>query len=440
MNIVYLHSHDTGRHVQPYGFGVSTPNIQRLAEDGVLFRQAFCAAPTCSPSRAALLTGQSPHSAGMLGLAHRGFRLNDPNQHLAHVLRDQGFATVLAGTQHVTVDDPHLLGYESVLSPKDTSVANVAPIAADYLRNSQGHSAEPFFLDIGFSETHRPFSSVNPQHARFVRVPCPMPDTPDIRQDTAEFHASIQELDRGVGIVLDTLETAGLSDSTVVVLTTDHGPAFPMMKCNLTDHGTGVMLIMRGLHGISGGKVIDGLVSHVDLFPTLCELIGIAKPAWLQGVSVMPLIHGEQHEVREEVLGEVTFHAAFEPQRSIRTKRWTYIRRYGDRSRQVLANVDVGVSREFLLQQGWENCTIEPEQLYDNILDPNQRSNLNRDPDLMAIKAELAGRLEHWMRETDDPLVAGSIELPPGASMNRTSARSADEELVSGPRVDSSNW
>jgi len=75
-NILYLHSHDTGRTIQPYGHAVATPHLQRLADQGVLFRRAFCAAPTCSPSRAALLTGQCPHSSGMLGLAHRGFRLN----------------------------------------------------------------------------------------------------------------------------------------------------------------------------------------------------------------------------------------------------------------------------------------------------------------------------------------------------------------------------
>src|SRR5947207_3061874 len=80
-NILYLHSHDTGRYIQPYGYAVPTPNLQKLASEGFLFRRAFDAAPTCSPSRAALLTGHCPHENGMLGLAHRGFSLNDYNQH-----------------------------------------------------------------------------------------------------------------------------------------------------------------------------------------------------------------------------------------------------------------------------------------------------------------------------------------------------------------------
>jgi N-sulfoglucosamine sulfohydrolase len=97
-NILYIHSHDTGRYIQPYGHNIPTPHIQKMAEEGVLFRKAFCAAPTCSPSRAALLTGQSAHSSGMLGLAHRGFSLNDYDQHLANYLKKQGYET--ASSRH----------------------------------------------------------------------------------------------------------------------------------------------------------------------------------------------------------------------------------------------------------------------------------------------------------------------------------------------------
>lgn len=89
-NILYVHSHDTGRFVQPYGFQIPTPNIQMLADQGAFFRQAFCASPTCSGSRASLLTGQYCHSNGMFGLAHRGWSLNDYGHHLVHPLRGAG--------------------------------------------------------------------------------------------------------------------------------------------------------------------------------------------------------------------------------------------------------------------------------------------------------------------------------------------------------------
>ena len=84
-NILYLHSHDTGRYVQPYGYSIPAPNLQKLAEQGVLFRQTFCGGPTCSASRAALLTGQCAHSSGMIGLAHRGFSTTRPDR-LVHLI------------------------------------------------------------------------------------------------------------------------------------------------------------------------------------------------------------------------------------------------------------------------------------------------------------------------------------------------------------------
>ena len=116
-NILYIHSHDTGRYIQPFGHAMPTPNFQRLAEQGVLFRQAFCANPTCSPSRAALLTGQWPHSCGMLGLAHRGFRLNDYSHHLVQTLKKAGYTTALSGFQHVgrpPAADPSEIGYDEI--------------------------------------------------------------------------------------------------------------------------------------------------------------------------------------------------------------------------------------------------------------------------------------------------------------------------------------
>ena len=116
-NIIYIHCHDAGRYVQPYGYAVPTPNLQRLAEEGVLFRNAFCMGPTCSPSRAALLTGQAPHSAGMHGVTNPnlgGFALNDCKQHLVHTLREAGYTSTLCGFQHVA-SDPEKIGYDHVI-------------------------------------------------------------------------------------------------------------------------------------------------------------------------------------------------------------------------------------------------------------------------------------------------------------------------------------
>jgi len=150
-NILYLHSHDTGRYVQPYGHQIPTPNIQRLADQGLLFRQAFCAAPSCSGSRACLLTGQWAHVNGMTGLAHRGWQLADYGRHIVHPLRAAGYWSALVGEQHLS-RDPSVLGYDHVVDIGTTKVHSIAPAALQLLRS---RPPRPFFLSIGFFETHR---------------------------------------------------------------------------------------------------------------------------------------------------------------------------------------------------------------------------------------------------------------------------------------------
>ena len=152
-NILYIHSHDTGRYIQPYGKAVPTPNLQKLAEEGILFRNAHDANPTCSPSRACLLTGQCAHSNGMLGLAHRGFSMIDYKRHILHTLRTEGYHSELAGLQHIA-RNPQIIGYDNVRKPASTRAEHVAPSAMEFLKNAP---RQPFFLDVGFFETHREF-------------------------------------------------------------------------------------------------------------------------------------------------------------------------------------------------------------------------------------------------------------------------------------------
>ncbi len=426
-NILYLHSHDTGRYVQPYGYDVPTPRIQRFAEQGVTFRQAFSAAPTCSPSRAALLTGQCAHSSGMIGLAHRGFRLRDARQHLVHTLHAVGYRSTLIGVQHEAAD-PADLGYDEVVPLASRDAAHVAPAAARFLA---GHPQEPFFLSVGFSETHRDYPAPDPlDDPRYCRPPAPLPDAPETRYDMAAFRTSARRLDAGVGAVLDALDAAGLADKTLVILTTDHGPAFPRMKCNLTGHGLGVMLILRGRGGFTGGRVIDALVSHVDVFPTLCALLGVPNPAWLQGRSLLPLIRGEADEVDDAVYGEVTYHAAYEPQRCVRTGQFAYVRRFGGRRRPVLPNIDDSPSKDLFLRQGWAEHALPEEELYDLFIDPGEAHDRAADPAMAGPLAGMRERLRACMERTADPLLRGPVPAPPGASVNDPDGRSPREPAL----------
>jgi N-sulfoglucosamine sulfohydrolase len=426
-NILYLHSHDTGRFVQPYGHQVPTPNIQRLADQGVLFRKAFCAAPTCSASRACLLTGQYGHNNGMLGLAHRGWSLNDYRQHLVHPLHEAGYHSVLIGEQHIA-KRPDVIGFDQVIKIETTRVETVAPAAIEVLSQPP---PQPFFLSVGFFETHRDF--LNPPSLRdsLYSIPPPnLPDTPDTRRDMAAYKASARSLDQGVGSVLEALDAQGLADNTLIVFTTDHGLAFPGSKATLFDRGLGVMLILRGPGGFAGGKVLDGLVSHIDVYPTLCEIAGIERPSFLQGTSLLPLVRGETSAIHDEIFAEMTWHAAYEPQRAIRTERWKYIRRFGSRTTPVLANCDDSPSKDLLISLGWAEQAVAFEQLYDLAFDPNEASNLATDPRYEQTHRELSERLSSWMVETSDPLLHGDPTPPPGAEINDPDQISATEPTI----------
>jgi N-sulfoglucosamine sulfohydrolase len=428
-NIVYIHSHDTGRYIQPYGHAVPAPNLQRLAEQGVLFRRAFDAAPTCSPSRASLLTGVCPHSNGMLGLAHRGFVLKNYSDHMLHTLRAAGYYSALVGLQHIA-NDPKVIGYDQVVVRPGNRVEDVAPAAAEFLGRLRG---TPFFLDVGFFETHRAFRQPSAREdQRFCQPPAPIPDTPQTRQDIAAFKASARVMDEGVGVVLQALESNGLAANTLVISTTDHGIAFPAMKCNLTDHGTGVSLILRGTGAFSGGKAVDAMVSHLDLFPTICDVLDIEKPKRLEGRSMLPLLSGGAREIHEELFAEVNYHAAYEPQRAARTARWKYIRRYDNRRRPNLPNCDDGPSKTVWLENGWRDRAVTSEELHDLVFDPVERRNAAGDPAAADALKDMRARLDRWMQATDDPLLRGPVPAPPGARVNDPDGTSANEPVKAG--------
>jgi N-sulfoglucosamine sulfohydrolase len=426
-NILYLHSHDTGRYVQPYGHAIPTPNIQWLADQGVMFRNSFCAAPSCSGSRAALLTGEYCHNNGMMGLAHRGFQLNDYGHHIVHTLRNAGYHSELVGEQHLS-DDPGILGYDVIHELADNGANLVAPAAVKALGRGL---PQPFFMSVGFFETHRSFFAPSSVRDRVYSLPPPfLPDTAEIRQDVASYKASARALDHGIGAVLNTLNETGLDRNTLVICTTDHGLAFPTAKASLLDRGIGVMLLMRGADFVAG-HARDELVSHIDVFPTICEVAGIDPPPWLQGRSLVGLINGtEPPGTRAEVFTELTYHCAYEPQRSIRTERYKYIRRFDDYPYPVLPNCDDGPSKQAYLARGWAERPVAREALHDLFFNPGEGRNVIDDPAYSRIAQELRERLEAWMLSTSDPLLEGPIPAPVGARINAQTQLSADDPPI----------
>ena len=177
------------------------------------------------------------------------------------------------------------------------------------------------------------------------------------------------------------------------------------------------------------------MVSHLDIYPTLCEIAGAEQPAFLQGTSLLPLVHDDATEIHDEIFTEVTFHAAYEPTRAVRTERWKYIRRFDDNQHPVLANCDDSASKEMLVEAGWADQIVATEQLYDLILDPNEVRNLAEDPAHAdgPRGAPRAARARGWRRRRTR-CSTGPFPCHPGPSSTTPSQASPNDPLQTGSR------
>lgn len=424
MNVLYIHTHDSGRYIGPYGYQNLSPNINSLGRESVVFRHCYCAGPTCSPSRSALLTGTWPHCNGMLGLAHRGFSLYDYQKHAANVFASNGYETILCGIQHEAVD-PANLGYQIVenqqkntLNTEEYDLASTDAMCRYFVtRDSQ----KPFFASLGFISCHRDFPPVTVE-ADYIAPAPPLYDCARNREDMAGYLSSVKIADQCVGRILAVLKQQHLLDDTIILFTTDHGIAFPYMKCSLYDTGIGVACMLYYPDNPMRGKALDALVSHLDLLPTIYELCGIEKPAWLQGKTLLPILNGEEQEINDAIFAEVTYHASYEPMRCIRTTRHKLIRRFDIHNRLVPSNIDKGLSKEFLLDAGILEKTVQPrEMLFDLFLDPLERENLVSYAAYKEIYQDLSQRLTRWMADTQDPVLISvpRVHAPQGAKINK---------------------
>jgi len=324
----------SGRHLGAYGHpDVSSPRLDRLAAEGILFTRAHATAPLCSPSRGSLFTGRYPHNNGLIGLAHHGWEYRDGIRTLPQILSESGWYSALFGMQHET-SYPKRLGFDE-FDVSNSYCDYVADKADEWLRQSaEGLVGQPFLLTAGFFETHRPYphDRYTPADSAAVDPPDYLPDTPEVRGDLADFYGAISTADAAVGRLLDALADTGLDATTWVVFFTDHGPAFPRAKSTLYDAGTGIGMIIRPpTSRAMDPRVYDELFSAVDLVPTLLGLLGIDTPADVDGVSHAPALlrpDPQTTPVREHVYTMKTYHDSFDPIRAIRTKDYSYIENY----------------------------------------------------------------------------------------------------------------
>jgi N-sulfoglucosamine sulfohydrolase len=409
-NVVLFISHDTGRFVSPYGVGtVHPPNLERLAAESVLFENAFCTAPQCSPSRAALVTGRYPHSNGVMGLTHQDYAWSlHPSERPAAVLFGEGgYQTWLLGLQHET-QDAGTLGFDHV-----DLCFNLAGVPERLEVALAGRDpSRPFFCQLGCFETHRPWTQpgIEPDTSLGITVPAYLRDGPETRKEMAAFQGMVRHFDRELGRLLTVLDRSGLREDTILVVTTDHGAALPMAKGTLRDPGIETLLLMRYPGGGWGqGRRMGPLVSNVDILPTLLQAAGLEVPEAVQGTSFLSLLRGEETPARDAIFAEKTFHDCYDPMRGVRTRRYKYIR-YFEKTAHHPIPADTamgGASRELgpVARSGFE-------ELFDLEADPGETRNLAGQGAYAHVCEEMRARLAAWMQATRDPLLEGPVGSP----------------------------
>lgn len=196
LNIMVIITHDTERHLSCYGRGSPSPNLDKLAERGVKFTQAFCTAPQCSHSRGSLLTELIPHRHGLIGLVHRGFCLNPELGLLPKLLSQVGYSTHLFGYQHeITWDKLSELGYQHIHCSYESFCLKVTPLVLKFL---ESQPSKPFFAMVGFKKTHRPFPKINTP-LKQVYVPPFLTDAPEVQQDIVNLNEAVRRVDESIG-------------------------------------------------------------------------------------------------------------------------------------------------------------------------------------------------------------------------------------------------
>lgn len=405
-NVLLVHWHDLGRYLGVYNHpDVSSPRLDQLAAEGILFTRAHATAPLCSPSRGSLFTGRYPQSNGLVGLAHHGWEYRSGVRTLPQILSESGWHSALFGMQHET-SHPSQLGFDE-FDVSNSYCEYVVEQTQQWLRHHDGSG--PFLLTAGFFETHRPYPQdrYEPANPAAVALPPYLPDTIEVRQDMADFYGSIITADAAVGRLLDTLAATGLDASTWVVFFTDHGAPFPREKSTLYDAGTGIAMIIRPPTRMAlAPRVYDELFSGVDLVPTLLGLLGVDEPADIEGMSHAKalLSPAETDPVREQVYTGKTYHDSFDPIRAIRTKEYSYIENYASRPLLDLP-WDIEESPSGHAVAPLVTALRPGRELYDLRADPNETNNLLATDDTgraEAIAADLAVLLHEWRQQTGD--------------------------------------
>jgi arylsulfatase A-like enzyme len=402
---------------------VRTPNFDRIAREGARFTHAFAAAPSCTPSRAALLTGQAVHRLEEGGNLHGYLPQSYPVY--PDLLEAAGYVVGYTGK-----------GWGPGRYEAGGRARNPAgPAFKSFEEFLQGRApGRPFCFWAGSTDPHRPYepgsgakSGMRPDT---VLVPRYLPDAADVRNDILDCYYEVQRFDRDLGHLLELLDRTGALGSTIVIVTSDNGLPFPRAKATVYDGGVRVPLAIRWPGVAAAGSAIESFVSLTDIAPTVLEAAGLRPPGAMTGRTLLPLLRRQPQPGRDRVFLERERHADVReghlsyPVRAIRTKEFLYIRNFrpdrwpaGDPQLFFavgpFGDIDGGPSKSLLLDRR-DDPAVAPffrlatakrpaEELYDLRKDPDQIENVAGRPEYRDARRRLRAELDAWLRETGDP-------------------------------------
>ena len=427
---------------------VKTPAFDRVAREGIRFTHAFCDAPTCGPSRSAILTGQHIWRLEEAGNIHSTL----PKKFITYteVLSKAGYSVGFTGKGwspgrlQAGGRDSNPAGKEfqkRKLKPKFRAMRNT-----DYAANfddflAQVKKDQPFCFWLGTSEPHRGYElgagkRTGKDPAKVI-VPKIFPDHPVVRSDILDYYVEIEHFDKMVARALNSLEKAGQLDNTIVVVTSDHGMPFPRAKASLHDQGSRVPLAIRWPKGINNpSRVFPWPVNLSALAPTFLESVGLKVPGMMTATSLQDVLRDKPEAKRTAAFIAMERHDGCRkggkgyPCRAIRTKDYMYILNHkpdrwpaGNPDREFCARyipfgeVDSSPTKSLLMDNkdkpGFKRfydlafAKRPAEELYHATKDPGQIVNLAGKPEYADIQKKLATRLKEYLVRTKDPWALG---------------------------------
>ena len=412
----------------PYGNpSVRTPNLDRLAAQGMRFDRAYLTCSSCSPSRCSMLTGRYPHNTGA-GELH--LPLPSEQQMLTTPLRDAGYWTAVVGKWHLGEAVAEQVDYRKASNPVQMGATWVEAI-------KERPKDQPFFIWAAHTDPHRGYSpgAVDPPHSpASVQLPPFFPDTPLVREDLALYYDEVCRFDQHIGMVLEELEKQSLSDSTMILVISDNGRPFPHCKTMVTVPGVRTPFIVKLPGLIPAGQVNDQLVSSLDIAPTVLDLAGVQRSASMQGASLRKTLTDPNMSIRQYAFAEHNWHDYRAFERAVYDQQFCYLRNWlpGTPATPPADAVNSVTFREMkrLYDEGsltpeQRACMIAPraeEYLFDTIKDPNCLNNLAEDPSMKAHLDRLRETLAQWQTQTNDSF-SGEDNLTPDGFDRETGKR-----------------